>query len=94
MSDTVIMKNVRPFYGRATVQESQVEEEQLASGLVVPFKSDGSPFKRGVVLEVSHDPPHLGADSLEAGMVVYYRHGVKIGDVTVVELSDVLAYES
>lgn len=95
-----IMRNVRPFHGRVTVQESELEEETLASGLLVPFNSDASSLKRGVIVEVSGSvltgayDDFGGADELQPGMVVYYRSGVKIGDVVVVDVRDIIAYES
>lgn len=88
------MKNVKPFYGRVTVAESTVEEEQRQSGIVIPIRHEGSDtFHRGVLLDVANDPPHPGGEELRPGMVIYYRIGTKIGDVIVVNLSEILAYE-
>lgn len=90
----LLMKNVKPFYARATVAASPVDEAEHESGLIVPIQYSGADeFKRGVLLDVHNEPPHLGAELLERGMVVYYRKGVSIGDVIVVELRDILAYE-
>lgn len=92
------MKQLRPFWGRVTVMESPVDEEQRQSGLVVPIAFDGDDgMKRGVVLDVHAKGPGLledAAEILTSGTVVYYRGGVRIGDVVVVELGDVVAYEA
>lgn len=91
---------VRPFGGRATVLPSPVDEEQLASGLVVPAKFEGDAgVDRGVIVDVDGpEGPMLGYVSeaaLEPGTVVYYkrRAGWRIGDLLVLNLDDVLAYE-
>lgn len=97
---TLTMKNVLPFWGRATLMESAVDEAQRASGLIVPLGKDaGSDVKRGVLLDIdTHWDEGTGnrlvQDQLHKGMAVYYRGGVRIGDVIVVEMSEILAYES
>lgn len=89
-----MMKELRPFYARATVSPTPVDSAETASGLIVPLKFDGSAeYERGVLLGIANEPPHLGADQLEPGMVVFYRGGVRIGDVVIVELANILAYE-
>lgn len=92
---------VRPFGGRATVLPSPVDEEQLASGLVVPQKFDGDGgVDRGVIVDVDGlGSPGFGFAShaaLEPGTVVYYRRarGWRIGDLIVLNLDDVVAYEA
>lgn len=92
LSDPV-MKELRPFFGRVTVSPSEVNEEQTASGLIVPLGGEDR-FLRGVLLHVSTEPPGLGADVLEPGMIVFYRRGTRILDVVVVDLQDIIAYEA
>jgi co-chaperonin GroES (HSP10) len=87
---------VRPFWGRVTVAESTVDEDQRASGLVLPVRYEGDDgVRRGIVLDVAVGGYASDAvDCLEPGMLIYFRRSVKIDhDVLVVELSDVLAYE-
>lgn len=93
------MKKLRPFYGRVAVMDSPVDEEQRGSGLIVPVKGEG--FQRGVVLEYdslgednAYTTAVIDAGVLVPGTVIFYRSGVRIGDVTVVELSEILAYEA
>lgn len=83
-------KRLMPFGGRATVMPSPVDEDQHASGLIVPTNYAG--VRRGVVLDIDDDGRLL---PIESGAVVYYREGceVKVGDVAVVELRDIVAYE-
>lgn len=81
-----------PFWGRAVVLPSPVDEDQTASGLIVPHTFDGrEDYKRGVIVALERDNPNAGA--LEVGLVVYYRRGWTIRDQVVVDLADILAYE-
>lgn len=81
------MHQLRPSSGRVMVMESDVTEDQLASGLIVPIVSENSRYKRGVVLHVGND-----IDGWEPGTVVYYGGGTTIGDVTIVQPCDIIAY--
>lgn len=84
---------VMPFWGRAVIAPSPVDEHQTKTGLIVPHKYDGGDgFERGVLLAVGQDDTN--AAPLEPGMVVYYRRGVRILEVVVVDLQDILAYEA
>lgn len=97
METEIMAKLVRPFcgHGRATVQESPVDEAQRDSGLVVPLSFDGDDgVKRGVLLNVAPDPGTYAGDPLPRGTVVWYRGGVRIQDVVVVDLANILAYEA
>lgn len=93
------MTEVRPFWGRASLVESLVDEVERPSGLVVPVQdANGEKCKRGVVREVDDawdDAAGRAASvsKLQPGTAVYYRNGWKIGDVVVVDLIDILAYE-
>jgi len=90
----VIGRNLRAFYGRVIVMPSPVDESETAGGVIVPIQYAGSDaFERGVVQHAAPEPSGLGAENLEPGTVVYYRCGVRIHDVVVVDLADVLAYE-
>lgn len=83
------MHQLRPFGGRVIVMESEVSEDQLSSGLIVPILAESSSYKRGVVLQIDES---LGAGVLSPGMVVYYSYGTKIGDVTLIEPASIIAY--
>lgn len=90
------MKEVKAGYGRAVLQPAAEAEEQTPGGIVVPVLGyDGADrFSRGILLNHCH-AAELGTDLLEAGMVVFYSgSGVRIGDVVVVSLRDILAYEA
>ena len=95
------MHRLRPHWGHVTVLESPVDEEQRASGLIVPLNHQrhGEALQRGIVLHCSEydqwGRPHEEDDGhglLEQGTVVYFREGHRVGDVIVVNRSDVLAY--
>jgi hypothetical protein len=93
---TLTMRDVRPFWGRATLMESPVDDAQRPSGLIVPMGKDaGSDVKRGVLLHIDEhwDESQLVSDQLKPGMAVFYRGGVSIADVIVVEMNEILAYE-
>lgn len=95
---TITMRNVRPFWGRVTVLESPVDEEQRESGLIVPIQdARGDTCKRGIIREIdgSWDDPRgrAMAELIGPGTPVYYRGGEKIGDLIILELQDILAYE-
>lgn len=88
--------NVLPYWGRVTLSESPVDETELGSGLVLPHKHDqDGGVSRGIVLAVDRlrDEPTESGTDIAPGTVVYYRNGVTILDVVVVERRDILAYE-
>jgi hypothetical protein len=92
----IVMREIRPFWGRVTVIESPLDEAQRESGLILPIT--GIELKRGIVLSIDHVwdehlPGYPVGETLPEGTPVYYRAGIKIGDVVVVDLNDVLAYE-
>lgn len=92
----VLMKEVKAGYGRAVLKAANEAEEQTAHGIVVPVLGyEGADrFERGILLNHCH-AAELGTDLLEPGMVVFYNGpGVRIGDVIVVSLRDILAYEA
>ena len=85
------MHRLRPFTGYVTVIESDVDEEQRKSGLIVPL--GGSSLRRGVVLHVSADAQDsLAAALLPEGTVVYFQHGETVADVVIVPLLSIVAY--
>ena len=94
MPAELTMKQIRPFWNSVTVADTLVDEEQRTSGLILPIMGDynQTPFHRGVVLETSGEN-FADADVLKPGMVVFFVDGVKIGDVWVVDTTDILAYE-
>lgn len=91
------MDKLRPFWGCITVLESSVDEEQRQSGLIVPLsvESSGANLQRGVVLHVSAYDRYgdaMAHDLIGPGTVVYHRGGVRVADVVIVKLTDVVAY--
>lgn len=99
---------ILPFWGRVTIVESPIDEEETTSGLVIPRSAlasgapdDGPVARRGIVQSVEFDiyhegePARIAAEKLTPGMVVYFRKPTRIGaDLLAVEFNDVLAYES
>lgn len=96
---TDVGKLLRPFWGRVTVIESPVDEEDR-NGIIVPLTRDeGGDFLRGVVQHV--DQTYHDMDSwaeyvrkIAPGTVVFFRKGVRIRDSYVVEIADILAFEA
>lgn len=90
-------RTIRPLFrlGRATVIPSPVEEIAHPGGLIVPLRYDGdSAVERGVLVHATADDRFGTEQHLPSGTVVYYRGGVAIAGVVVVELQDVIAYEA
>lgn len=88
---------ILPFWGRVSVIPSPVDEAQLDSGLVVPMTYDGDDdIRRGVVqaIDLASNEQMESPELLVPGTVVYYRNGVRILDVIVVERNDIIAYEA
>lgn len=98
MEAELTMKHVRPFWGRVTVLESLVDEATRDSGLIVPLVHDSDDgVKRGVVADVDDDWDDPGrkraCERLPPGTAVYYRGGIRIGDVIILEIGEILAVE-
>jgi co-chaperonin GroES (HSP10) len=100
VSATSVGQRVRPFWGRVAIMESPVDQEQRPSGLIVPLKHEEieETCRRGVVLHIDqryHELDGWGvyAQQIDAGTVVYFTKGVRVGDTWIVDISDVLAYE-
>lgn len=96
----VMMSKIRPFWQQVTVIESSVDEEQRASGLIVPIqvaqdKKDSEALHRGVILHLAafDSNDETASSILREGMVIYFHGGQTIGDVLVVNLRDIVAYE-
>lgn len=95
------MKAIKPFWGRVAVMDTPVDEVVRDSGLSVPIKSDdfNQPFRRCVVASVDSDWSDTdrknACELIVPGTVVYIKHdaGVRIIDLYVIELGDILAYE-
>jgi co-chaperonin GroES (HSP10) len=89
--ERVRMKGVRPFWalhGRASVLPSDATEQEHG-GIVIPTAFEGS-LNRGVVIHLCGDTSGI----LDQGDVIFYRgDGIKVGDVILVDLSAVYAYE-
>jgi hypothetical protein len=92
---------IRPFWGRATLIESPVDEDQLESGLIVPHHhDDDDDVRRGVIIDIdyswdeSNPQARCAIEQIRTGYVVYFRNGVRVRDVIVVEIADILAYEA
>lgn len=93
------VRKLRPFGGRVLVAETNVDEEERRSGLVVPIAlSDG--VKRGVVTRIDPLSDRLPDGQIEVGMVVYFvasglrGDAAKIMDAYVLDPAAILAYES
>lgn len=95
-----------PFWGRISVIESPLDEEETTSGIVLPAgalageKDDGEPARRGIVQAIDAEifredsNERNCADRLSPGTVVYFRNPKRLrGDLLAVDLSDILAYE-
>lgn len=100
---SVAQRQLRPFWGRVTVLESPVDEEERESGLIVPLLAvqgeKVDPVHRGVVLHIDqtyHDTEghwNAYARQINSGTVVYFKDGRRILDTWVVDIADVLAFE-
>lgn len=89
------MKKLKPYASRATVMPSNVDEEQTAAGVILPLQHDDAKVTRAVLVDFDARAGDQGLVVLQPGTVVYYRRGsgFVIGDVTVIEVEDILAYE-
>lgn len=100
MEAETLVPTVRPFWGRATLIESPVDESELESGLVLPHTFDGDGgVKRGVIQDVDpfwdEIPSHEHVrENLKPGTVVFYTGGTRIRDVVVVQMIEILAFET
>lgn len=96
----MMTKLIKPFWGRASVIESPVDEEQRESGLIVPYNHDGvEEYKRGIIIDVDQywlegSAEYSSAQLLQPGTVVYFKPGLKLGELYIIPLQDVLAFES
>lgn len=92
----MMQQSLRPFWGRVAVIESSVDEEQRASGLIVPFELQPG-IKRGMVIALDNNgewhPSYKVDEILPPGTVVYFKGGDKIGDTHILDNEDILAYE-
>jgi co-chaperonin GroES (HSP10) len=92
-----LQKGLKPFWGRVMVLPSPVDEAQLPSGLIVPINGKGD-AERGVVVaaDEAYDEAYPGYDIskiLPVGTIVYYEHGVQIGEYIFIEGRDIYAFE-
>lgn len=97
---SAVMHKTRPFYGRIMCIDSPVDESQLESGLIVPLKLDDSVLTRAIVIhhdkhftEHSSDQSYPYTDLIPVGTVIWYLVGKVIGDVVIVDVDDIYAYE-
>ncbi len=87
---------LRPFWGRIMVIPSSLDEEQRASGLILPVVGESyTPVRRGVVAHVDKVRHELAdsIDELVPGTVVYYIDGLRIADAVMLNRSEIVAYE-
>lgn len=85
---------VKPFWGRVSVANTPVDEHQRDTGLILPFGSIEDHLVRGVVVAVdSAYENSTYAGVLQPGMIVWYRAGRRILDVTIVDFEDIYAYQ-
>lgn len=85
---------IKPFCNSVSVLPSPVDEEQRASGIIVPISYDeGVNVARGVIIDVG--ACHCESwESLRSGIVVYYRgYGIKVGELIIVDHDAIVAYE-
>jgi hypothetical protein len=93
-------KLVRPFWGRATVIESPVDETERQSGLIVPHRHEGDDdVRRGVILDIDRvfddgSAPGKSSEQIDKGMVVYFQGGVQVLDVIVLRMDEIVAFEA
>ena len=94
----MILTKLRPFWGRVAIVESDVDQEERQSGLIVPIDKPDT-VRRGVIMHVDvHDEDSEGSkeyldDRIKVGTVVYFTEGVKISDLWIVNRGDIVAYE-
>lgn len=89
------MRKLRPFNGRVTLIESAVDDEERASGLIVPVGGIGSTVRRGVILHVD-DMLDVTDPRLAPGVPIYYHahDAVQVADVYLLDHQAILAYET
>lgn len=97
MNELLVTDKLKPFWGRVLVIESQVDQEQRASGIVIPVEL-GDGVRRGIVTGTdehwpSNAPNYVTGDIIPPGTVLYFKAGWKIGDTYVLDCDDILAYE-
>lgn len=94
-----MLTTVHPWVGMCSVLESPVDtaEEQRASGLIVRHDDDNpwTTLKRGIIVEIAEGSNFLasGVDALSNQDVIYFTTGYKIGDIVIVNLGNIIAYE-
>lgn len=98
MDEVMVLKKLRPFWGRIAIIETDVDQEERESGLIVPIDKPDN-IKRGVVQHVDkHDQDSDGSreyldERISVGAVVYFTGGIKISDLWIVDRNDIIAYE-
>lgn len=93
-----MVATVHPWVGKCSVIESEVDvyEEETPSGIIVQHEPEGwTVLRRGIIIEIAEGSTLMapGIDALNPQDVIYYRSGHKIGEVIIVELGDIVAYE-
>lgn len=88
------MTTPHPFGQRVTAQPSPVDaqEEQLPSGLIVQRDTKGGDVHRGIVLEIAEMAQLVGCP-FDTGDLIYYSQADNIGDIDVVPIGNILAWE-
>lgn len=92
-----MVATVHPWIGMCSVIESPVdtEEEERPSGLLVRHERQGyTELKRGIIVEIASGSEQIpGVDALAEQDIIYYHSGFKLGEVQIVRLGDIIAYE-
>jgi len=93
-----VLATVHPWVGMCSVIESPVDttEEERPSGLILKHEDQGyTELKRGVIVEIAAGAEYLahGIEALSDQDVIYYHRGYKIGEIEIVRLGDIIAYE-
>lgn len=96
MQEPMVLKRIRPYYGRFAVVESDVDQEQRDSGLIVPIELEQG-VRRGVIAHVDwidgEEGLEYAKERVGEGSAVYFRGGVKISDMWFISSADIIAYE-
>lgn len=92
---------IAPFWGRVAVLPSPVDQTERDSGLIIPLHHDGEggDVLRGVVVELDRTYHEIigqyrdYAQRIDTGTVIYYRDPLRVLDLDIVHMEDILAYE-
>lgn len=91
--DLIKAGTIKAFCNSVTVLPSPVDENETASGIIVPLDYEGNAkIERGVIISKGECHCEMW-DRLRPGLVIFYKKGTQIRDVVVVFHDDIVAYE-